>query len=616
MNELIFDIEGDSLTPKRIWCLAANTNQGVKSTTSYDKMKQKLLEADVIIGHNIYRFDVPVLERILGFKIKAKIVDTLALSWYLYPERTLHGLEAWGEDLGVKKPPIIEWDNPEMIEEYRHRCEEDVKINTKLWKKMWAHLLLIYGSEEEVWRFIDYLMFKMDCAKEQERSGWKLDVELCKENIQKLEKAKEEAVQRLIEVMPRVPITQKKTRPAKPYKKDGTWSTHGALWFKLLRDNNLPEDYDGEVEVVVGDKPANPNSSQQKKEWLYGLGWKPDVYKIVKDDDGTTRKIPQINNDDGSGLSDSVLALSSDHPEIANLEGLGVVSHRLSILNGFVDAVDDNGFIQAQIAGLTNTLRFKHKTVVNLPKVNKAYGEIVRGALIAQDGTELCGSDMSSLEDRLKQHYIWPHDPDFVRDMMTPDFDPHLDLALNAKVVTDEAVKKYKTGEDKSIKPIRDKYKTGNYALQYQCGVPRLALSVGVSEKEAKIIFDAYWKRNWAIKEVAKEQTVITVKGQMWLKNPINGFYYSLRFEKDIFSTLVQGSASYVFDLWVQEFRKVRPQLTAQFHDEVVLCIKKGYRQQCEKLLRDAIQRVNDQLKLNRELAIDVQFGERYSDIH
>jgi DNA polymerase I-like protein with 3'-5' exonuclease and polymerase domains len=281
-----------------------------------------------------------------------------------------------------------------------------------------------------------------------------------------------------------------------------------------------------------------------------------------------------------------------------------------------LDAVDEDGYIQAQIAGLTNTLRFKHKTAVNLPGVDKPYGKIIRGALTAPEGYELCGSDMSSLEDRLKQHYIWPHDPDFVKEMMKPGFDPHLDLALAAGVVTEKQVLLYKSGEDKSIAPARRKYKTGNYALQYQCGVSRLALSVGVPEKEAQVIYNAYWKRNWAIKEVAKEQEIKTVKGQMWLKNPINGFWYSLRYEKDIFSTLVQGSASYVFDLWVQTFREKRPQLTGQFHDEVVLCVKKGFREQAEKLLRDAIAAVNNQLKLNRELGIDVQFGARYSDIH
>lgn len=617
LNELIFDIEGDSLTPTKIWCLAANTPNGVRSTTSYDKMREKLLNAEVLIGHNITRFDIPVLERLLDITITAKLVDTLALSWYLYPDRIMHGLEEWGEDLGIPKPKIIEWDNPELLPEYIHRCEEDAKINTLLWKRMWKRLLVLYETEEEVWKFLDYMSFKMDCAREQERSGWKLDVERCRTALDELETHKAGVVAQLIEAMPQVNVVAKKARPAKPFKQDGTWSVHGAKWFQLLRENGLPEDYQGEVEVITGTVQGNPNSHVQVKDWLYGAGWVPETFKYVRDKEtGETREIPQINLEHGQGICPSIQRLYDTHPDFRLLEGLGVVSHRISILSGFLSSVDDRGYVQAQIAGLTNTLRFKHKTVVNLPKVGKPYGDVIRGVLIASEGTELCGSDMSSLEDRLKQHYIYPHDPDYVNEMLADDYDPHLALALQAGEVDEEQVAKYKSGEDKSIKPIRDIFKNGNYACQYGAGPPRLALTANISEKKAKKVHKAYWDKNWAIKEVAGEQYIKTVKGQMWLKNPINGFYYSLRYEKDIFSTLVQGSASYVFDLWVQEFRKKRSQLTAQFHDEVVLCIKQGFRDKAKKLLRDAIKAVNDNIKLNRELDIDVQFGSRYSDIH
>lgn len=102
----------------------------------------------------------------------------------------------------------------------------------------------------------------------------------------------------------------------------------------------------------------------------------------------------------------------------------------------------------------------------------------------------------------------------------------------------------------------------------------------------------------------------------MWLLNPINGFWYSLRYEKDVFSTLVQGSASYVFDLWLRYIRSKRPQLTGQFHDEIVLEIKKGSNEKAYSLLRWAIDKTNEKLRLNRELDIDIQFGSRYSEIH
>ena len=68
--------------------------------------------------------------------------------------------------------------------------------------------------------------------------------------------------------------------------------------------------------------------------------------------------------------------------------------------------------------------------------------------------------------------------------------------------------------------------------------------------------------------------------------------------------------------MWIKNFREIRPELTGQMHDEVILTLKKGYRTECEQLLRDAIRRTNKQLKLNRELDIDVQFGSTYAKIH
>lgn len=151
---------------------------------------------------------------------------------------------------------------------------------------------------------------------------------------------------------------------------------------------------------------------------------------------------------------------------------------------------------------------------------------------------------------------------------------------------------------------------------QYGAFPKRLAITCAVSMDEAKEIFEAYWKLNHAIKKVASQQKIKYVGEEMWLKNPINGFYYSLREEKDKFSTLVQGSASYVFDLWLEFILARREQLTGQFHDEIIIEIKEGFETQASELLNECINLTNEKLNLNRELAIGVQFGRRYSEIH
>lgn len=619
MRLYVIDSEGDGLKPTKIYCLSVcDPKTGrVFTATTYDQMRRFFEKADVIVGHNLIRFDVPVFERILGIKIKCKVVDSLALSWYLYPQRAprTHGLAWWGEEFGVPKPVVEDWDNL-PLETYIHRCEEDVKINTKLWKKQLSYLLNIYGSKEKLWRFLDYLEKKMYCTRLQEESRWKLDIPFVKEALEKLEKLKEEKFNSLREAMPKVPITTIKTKPKRFINKDGTFSKYGQEWIALLTEQGLPPDHEEPVTIVKDYEPGNPNSTDQLKSWLDSFGWKPQTFKYVKDSEtGETRAIPQINQEHGKGICPSIVALYDKEPNLEYIDGLGVVSHRISILSGFLDAVSSDGFVIAKIAGLTNTLRFKHSELVNLPKVEKAYGEYIRGSLVSREGKILCGSDMASLEDRIKQSFIYPLDPDYVDSMNQEDFDPHLIIAVLAGMLTQEQSDAYKAGE-KKYKPVRDIAKNGNYACQYGAGPPRLMLTCNIDLKAATALHSAYWKLNWAIKKVAEMQTYKSVDNQMWLFNPVSEFWYSLRYVKDVFSTLVQGTASYVFDLWVFNILEERPQLTGQFHDEVCLEIAEGAEEKCKELVMRAIDKTNKQVKLNRKLDVSIQFGKRYSDIH
>lgn len=580
-------------------------------------MREFFTRTDIIlIGHNIVRFDIPVLERLLNIKITCKAIDTLAVSWYLYPKRDRHNLEGYGEEFGVPKPKVTDW-SEQPLEVYVNRCQEDVRITKRLWEMQYNNLLEIYGSESEALRFLEYLSFKMYCARLQEESGWRLDTDHLQKSLVVLLQEQKEKTEKLSLVMPRVPVKVRKQLPKKAYNKQGKLSKIGQSWFDLLEKENLPPDTQ-ETEIITEYTEPNPNSTDQKKEWLYYLGWVPTTFKTVKNKTtGEKREVPQITKEaqKGGGLCESVKLLYEKEPNLELLDGLSIIQHRISILNGFLRDVK-NGRLQAKISGLTNTLRFQHEEIVNLPRSDRPYAEGIRGSLIADEGYELIGADMSSLEDRLKQHFIFPYDPDYVIEMSTEGYDPHLSLALFAKKITIEQSDNYKSGVDKKIKPLRDIYKNGNYSLQYNAYPPTVARTCGISLKEAKELFDLYWKKNWSLKKVAETLRTKTVGDLVWQQNPINKFWYNLRKMNDQFSTLVQGTASYVFDLWLMNILKHRPQLTATFHDEGVWQIKKGYREQCNELLINAINETNKELKLNRELGISIQYGQRYSDIH
>lgn len=613
---IVFDIETDGLldqmTKLHVFSWSEVGSGVVQSTNDPAKIKEVLSNAGTIIGHNIIRFDLPALKKLLGIDYYDKIVDTLPLSWYLEPSRMRHGLDDWGRTLGIEKPKVDDWDSL-AYEDYKYRCEEDVKINVKLWEKLAKKLSRLYRDEAEEKRLISYMTFKMQCAADQEEYGWKLDVAKAETLAEELTRLKEEKEQQLIAAMPKNPVFKKKSPPKGSfYKKDGELTVHAENWYQFLREQKLPATTNQEVTYLDGYIDGNPNSVDQVKDWLFSIGWVPQTFKFVKDKDGE-RQIPQVR--DGSDLCDSVKDLASVDPAVGLLDGLTVLTHRLGIVKGFLECHVD-GWLKAEIAGLTNTFRFKHmKPLVNLPAVDKPYGKEIRGLLIAPEGSVLCGSDMVSLEDTTKRHYMQPYDPEYVEEMSKPGFDSHLDLAKFAGAVTQEDIDKHNAGIV-SLTALRKKYKAANYACVYGVRETTLSRSTGLSKRECKKLIDAYWERNWAVKKAAEAQKVRTIGDEMWILNPVSGFWHNLRYEKDRWSTINQSTGVACFDNWVAVIKKNGIRVIAQFHDEIVAQVVEGKQEETKDILKAAIAVVNNKLKLNVDLDVDVQFGKSYEEIH
>jgi len=611
----VFDIETDGLLDQmtKIHVLSySDDNKTVIHTHDYDEMREFFLTRKTLVGHNIVRFDIPAVEKLLGIKVEARLIDTLALSWYIHHDRLKHGLEGYGDEYGVPKPVIKDW-NTLTPEEYAHRCNEDVKINNRLYLLLNMKLNKLYDNENHKNRLIDYLTFKLDCAREQEELQWKLDVPKAQEAYDEISRLKEEKVEQLAEAMPKRMLTRMVTQPKVMHKKDGELSSHGEKWVALCKEYKQSLTSIG-FKINTGEERGNPNSNDQVKDWLYSLGWKPRTFKFVRDKKtGDERQIEQVRK--GSELCSSVVDLASVDPAVDLLDGLTVLTHRAGILKSFLECHKD-GYLQAGVAGLTNTFRFKHfKPLVNLPSVDKPYGDVIRGCLTCPDGYVLAGADMTSLEDTTKRHYMKPLDPDYVEEMSREGFDPHLDLALHAGVINQDDIDKHNSGE-RSLKALRKNYKVVNYSATYGVGAPKLARETGMSKGEAKTLLDAFWSRNWAIEKVASTVRVREVMDGMWLLNPVSGFWHSLRSDKDRFSTLNQSTGVFCFDTWVAICRKNGIKAVGQFHDEIIALVKKGDEGKVENLMHEAAIMLNDKVKLNVPLGTDVQFGNTYADIH
>lgn len=658
----VFDIEADGLLNEvtTIHCLSYQIlNNGERVSKGSLVGKEAILNFfntyKYVAGHNIVQYDIPVIEKIYDVSLSNELIDTLMISYYLYPYKKKPGLETYGEEFDLPKLEIQDWKTL-SIEQYISRCERDVEINTLVLLKEFQYLISIYGNFDSIFPIISYLTFKAECLRDAAEVGITLDIEATKKYRDELEELFKDKTDKLSQLMPRNLGKVLKKRPTKMFKQDGSLSIKGEQWFAYLKANNLP------ANIEQHQDDPNPGSESQLKDWLFSLGWVPDYYEVSK---STGQEIPKVSLPFGQGITQSVKDLYEVEPGLEELDGYYKIRHRLGIFKSYLEAVDNEGKVYLSAPGLTNTHRLTHaKPLANLPKPTVFWGKEVRGVLTVPDNTYImCGADVSGLEDNTKQHWIYPYDPDYVKEMQVPGFDPHVDIGVLAGLISKEEESFYKWADIQEnlpseeakkftkIKKNRGTAKQVNFSATYGAGGPKMASIAKVSVAEGNRLHKVYWTRNHAIKKVAANCTVkivehletisflqdtgevdnkgkaikvkvkkTFVKQQKWLLNPLSGFWLFLKAEKDRFSTLNQNSGVYVFDNWMRIVRqKLRPlgiKICFQYHDELLLYFKKEHKETVIQILKESMVEVNRKLNLNVTISISVDVGDNYADCH
>nr|BDD45492.1 hypothetical protein 4 [Paracoccaceae bacterium] len=160
---LLFDLESTGLLRQgsQLHCIVAR-NAETGETLVWDKVKdnldigvEQLRTADVLVGHNIASYDIPLIQELYDFNPQGQIIDTLVLSRLFYPhisdrdfERRpigmpqrlygRHSLEAWGHRLKCFKGDYGKhegaWETytPEMLD----YCIQDTEVTLKLYELM------------------------------------------------------------------------------------------------------------------------------------------------------------------------------------------------------------------------------------------------------------------------------------------------------------------------------------------------------------------------------------------------------------------------------------------------------------------------------------------------
>ena len=123
-----------------------------------------------------------------------------------------------------------------------------------------------------------------------------------------------------------------------------------------------------------------------------------------------------------------------------------------------------------------STNRYRHIGVCNIARASSIYGKEMRSLFGCGEGMVQLGFDFSSLEARIQGHYILPFNGDDLAEQLLAS-KPNDIHNLNAK----------------KLGIPRDQAKSVSYALMYGAAYQKLKKMLGLTDEQAKALFDAYW---------------------------------------------------------------------------------------------------------------------------
>jgi DNA polymerase I-like protein with 3'-5' exonuclease and polymerase domains len=353
---------------------------------------------DVMIVHNGFGYDWPLLKRLYGYEYKGKKVDTLVMSRLFNPKRQApyicpnkkapHSIEAWGYRVGRGKPEHNDWEN--FSEEMLHRCVEDVEILDLVYQELLKEMRGGY------WKPATMLSFKLfENLAAQEDYGWLVDKPYMEKCVSQLTKWIERIDKALAPALPLIMEVQENKKDGeylfvrKPFLKSGRYSEACNKW---ISDCNL----DMDVRPVAGPftrilfRPVDLNSNLETKDYLLAEGWEPLEWNY--NDEGE-RTSPKMSKDDPfEGINGKIGKLVAKRVQCRQ---------RRSIVEGLIQLIREDGRIPSAVASLAVTGRATHRNIVNIPGAKSFYGKQMRKMFIAKEGFVLVGTDSDACQIRM-----------------------------------------------------------------------------------------------------------------------------------------------------------------------------------------------------------------------
>ena len=453
---LVFDIETDGLYDKvtQVFCIVIyDINR--KETFTYgpdciDDALTHLATGDVLIGHNVIFYDIPVLQKLHSFNCKARILDTLIctrLIWpkeklydldvQLYPEvpknyRGMAGLKAWGYRLSDNK---IEFkDFSEYSEEMLVYCKQDVSVTSKLWK----HIANQDYPEQALKLEHDFAL----AINKQIRAGVSFDVDAAIDLVDNLRAREAQLEAELKEIFP--PLEHRN-------------------WFTPKVNNKTRGYVKGVPFEKIHYEEFNPGSRDQIADRLKAkYGWQPEK---------TTEKGNPI-------LNDEVLE-ALPYPEAKPLAEYMLIKKRLGQIadgnNAWLKLVNnDSSRMHGDVVTngcVTGRCAHRYPNMGQVPAGYSPYGKECRSLFHAPQGWDMIGIDAKALELRCLAGYLAIYDG-----------------GEYARVVTDPTIDIHVYNQERFGVATRDISKRLLYAVLYGAGHLKAGSIVDPNEKDEEVL--------------------------------------------------------------------------------------------------------------------------------
>lgn len=615
-NLLVFDLEADGFldTATKVWCWAALVDGEEVSGRDIGELLDLLDSAELLVGHNIIDYDLPLLRRLYGWEPEIRrwgdeegkrVFDTVVASRLMWPDipppkgwvgkSVPHSIEAWAIRLGgERKVPIDDWStwDPEFLV----RCRADARITSHLYQYI----------QEEIERYPDWafpLEIETEVAfiiQQQIENGWRLDIPLAKKHLNTLisEADRIEAEIRPV-LVPKV--EQAGATNSKPFKKNGEYSARTLARF--------PGGEVGGPYTPVDFVEPSLSSTKDLIHQLMLFGWEPTEF--------TPTGLPKLGKEQKEELDEKI-----EHPIGKGLALWTKLKHRQGQMEGWLAKLRPDGKVSAVAVPCgTNTGRMRQHVIVNVPKVNRdkvtgefqyypegkvLFGTEMREVWIPDDGYVQVGYDSKSCQLRILGHYM--KDEGYNEAVTTGD--PHQRTADLGGIAN------------------RDIAKNAIYALIFGAGDAKLAQTAGFkTAREGKKLRAQLLKGMPKLGKLMDDVARASRKG--WLRG-LDGRKLTIRGEHAALNLLIQGGEAVFMKVltcilhaklralgWTKGDQPIYKKV-GDFHDEAQQIIKddEKYIELFRELTIQSCREANELLGLTCPQEVDISVGRSWKETH